>query len=368
MEGTYQAEANRFFRETDEEIDPDAAMFIKFFEDEAFWLCFGNELKNLQFRVGVEDHTARPLMDRYLHGLICADRHLGMDGKVIQAMVNVLSHTPEVGQELLCLPSQNLAKCLEGDAGPHSRFSSSRLVGHIWSVFGDDAPSVLEALCGRLSDDLTPLVISAALDLPSQREWLRSHSDEALRQGLSLKILMAVQIAAQPGMSPPTAHEVFSDIVNENLRRDAYLTWPEWQLLPLLSGGIEYAKMYGIDLTEVSKDDPVGGKDASIWSAAFLVNHAASSDELYRYYCDVLLPTGDPVEIMPKVWSMGSAMGKWAIDYIEQNREVFFATKPPSQWGLDALIRHGVSKRTVMSHPDFTNQAKGKILSDDLGL
>lgn len=367
MQESYLSLAKQFFCETDQDIDPDAAVFLRFFEDSAFWLWFGNELQFLDQRKSV-DPWAQPIINRYLHGLICADRHLGEGGVVIKAMTAVLSHTPELFACVISLPPHSLVKCLEEDAGPHSQFASARFLQHLWLTFGTDYCNVLETLCGPLSEEMTPLVISASLSGIGLQETLQVHADGVLRQALALRLLTAVQSAALPGAGAYPADEVFSETVHQNLARKGYLTWPEWQLLPLLKGGIEHAKAHGIDLVEVSKAYPVGGKDASIWSAAFLVGHAASADALHRYFCDVLLPSADPVEIMPKVWSMGSAMGKWAIGYIEQHRDVFLATPAPGQWALSSLINHGVSKQTVMSHPGFSNQAKGQILSDDLGI
>ena len=367
MQRSFLSEANQFFRDTDEEIDPDAALFIKFYSDPAFWLWFGEEIKSQTDLIG-HDLTARPLLDRYLHGIVCADKHLGANGSVIQAMGEVLSHTPEILSGWLNAPDLSLKKSLDEEAGPHSTYASARFITHAWSTLGDRAPGILNALTGHLRDDLQPLMISASLGQPASSEAIRGGSEGDLRAGLVLRLLTAVQSASLPGAGSASADVVFSSNVHENLRSEGYLSWPEWQLLPLLVGGIDHAERYGIDLIEVSKLDPISGKDSSIWTAAFMVSHAASSDTLHDYFCNVLLPTGDPAEIMKKIWSMGTAMGKWAPGYIEQHREVFLATPAPSASSLESLIRHGVPKQTVMSHPGFSRKAKGRILSDDLGM
>lgn len=368
MQDSYLSEAKRFFRETDQEIDPDSAVFIKFFKDPSFWIWFGGEIRLLIHQCGDQDLTARPTLDRYLHGLICADRYLGGNGAVIQSMKEVLTHTPEILSGWVCLPELSLKKSLDEDIGPHSKFASSRLLTYLWATFGENAADMLEAFTGHLGDDLKPLVISAALGSPSCPKIITDSSEADLRKGLVVRLLTAVQSSSLPGGDSITAQQAFSGAVHANIGRDGYLAWPEWQLLPLLTGGIEYAREHCIDLVQVSKYEPVGGRDISIWTAAFMVGHAASSEALHRYFCDVLLPTGDPAEIMKNVWSMGTAMGKWAPRYIEKHREVFFATPSPSQSSLESLIGHGVPKRTVMSHPGFSRQAKGRILSDDLGM
>lgn len=368
MKISYVDEANRFFLETEAEMDPDAALFIKFFRDPTFWLWFGDELRSLASRSIMEDASARPELDRYLHGLICADKFSDGDGTVIRAMTEVLSHTPEVFSRCLCLPRMSMRGSLDDDRGPHSRFGSSRFMSYLWEALGSGADSVLSALTGPLEAGLTPLVISATLNLPTTTDAVLGASEDELRTGLAIRILTAVNELSLPGSEPRTVVDVLGGNIHENINREGYLSWPEWQLLPLLTGGIEYARTFDIDLIAVSRSEPIGGGENSIWSAAFLVGHAASSNELHEYFCETLLPTGDPAEVMKGIWSMGTAMGKWAPGYIEANREVFFATEPPSSHSLESLIRHGVEKRTVMSHPGFSREAKGRILSSDLGI
>lgn len=368
MQGSYESEVIRFFRETEDEIDPDAAIFIRFFRDPAFWLWFGDEIKRLCSQAELQDSSARPKLDRYLHGLICADTHEGQNGSVIHAMTEVLHHSPEVFSGLLCLPALELEKSLEVDAGPHSRFASSRFINHLWAILGSGASSILESITGPIGDELRPMVVSASIGLPSFPEDAQKLSVIELRSGLLLKLLTNVQSTSLPGSQPITAYQVFDDAALNGLSREGYLDWPEWQLLPLIPGGIEFARDHGIDLIEVSRVHPIGGKEVSIWSAAFMVGHAASSDALHDFFCNELLPSGDPTEIMKNIWSMGTAMSKWAPGYIAKHREVFLATPAPSEAKLEQLIRYGVDKRTVLSHPDFSQQAKGRVLSDDLGM
>lgn len=368
MSNSYAMQAARFFRDSADEMDPDAAIFIKFHHDPAFWLWFGSEIQSLLERDRAEDLQARPTIDRYLHGLIRADQFGGSTGSIIKAMAGVLSHNPEIFASTLIPPPLELEKSLASGAGPHSRFASSRFLAYLWTVLGRSAKETLEALAGALEEKLTPMLISARICCESAFQVTQMASVSDLRQAVSIRLLTAVQSASLPGAKPSNATEVFNDIVISNIKKDGFERWPEWQLLPLLSGGIEHATALGIDLLDVSSRQPHGGAKAAIWSAAFMVSHSASSARLHQYFCDELIPSGDPAAIMKGIWSMGGAMGKWAPGFISLHPDVFHSTPAPSQYALESLIGFGVDKLTVMRHPDMSDKTKGQILSDDLGM
>lgn len=369
MNNRYISEANRFFIDSSEEMDPDAAIFIKFHQDPAFWLWFGAQLTELTvLRDEGEDLVALAIINRYLHGLICADLHLG-EGVVISAMANVLSHTPDILSAALTAPPLSLKKALEDDIGPHSGYASSRLLTYLWKALGDQAPSVLQSLVGIDVAHIQPMVLSAALGDPYGRSLARDSDDAQRRTALSIRMLTAIQTSSLPGGPRAFASEVLTEEVVSSLSCSEFVSWPEWQLLPLLEGGIERAVELGVDIFKASETIPVGGKEAAIWSVIFSTAHPASSDRLTRFICDELIPHGNPEEIMKGIWSLGTYMGEqWLPGYIEANREAFWAATPPSEHNLSGLLRWGISKKIVLSHPDFSAKEKGKILSDDLGM
>lgn len=349
-------------------MDPDAALFIKFFQDPPFWLWFGEHIQSLSHQSG--DLEARPKLDRFLHGLIRADQHQGATGEVLTAMHDVLMHTPEVFTSILRQPPLNIEQCFE-EVGPHSLLTSSRFLHYAFKALSEERLGSFQALlgaCQPFNTDIGAMTLSAALCRPDERSVASGLGEQTKRRSIFISVVTALHTASLPGEPGITAGEIFTPSALSVLSETGFLTWPEWQLLPLLDGGVELAEALNIDLIEVSKGIPVDGVDCSITKVAFLTGHVASCKRLHDYCCNVLLPSCDPSEVIKNIWSLNTAMAAWAPGYIAKHRDVFFTAAPPSASALSALIRYGVDKRTVMSHPAFGMNEKGRIISDDLGI
>lgn len=370
---SYLDEAAHFFADTDLEIDPDATLFYCFRQDPAFWLWMGNELQLLL----AQSHAARsfddrPRIDRFLHGIIACDQLLGRQGTVITAMVQVLGHSTEQLEGLLKAPVLDLRKNLQ-DVGPHSGFTSVRLVHYARDVLQPADYGLFLRAFSLEGAEHAALRLTAELSANGADKNADGYTVEIKRQALYLTILNAVNQASQVGEAPVLAADLLSDPFIQALGGSEVLDWPEWQLLPLLTGGHERGVSLGIDFESVVLKSPLDQPESHISHLMLNGYHVARSDALQAFLEASVLPSEDPKGLVADIlkkgyYGLAPSTYDWARHYLEAHREEFLNTPVKDSKVLEGFLRLGIDKMLVLNHPQFDNKAKGNYLGDQLGL
>lgn len=369
---SYLDQASEFFATTDIEIDPDAALFYCFHQDSAFWLWMVDHLQSLvkQAAIGGVGNDAGPRIDRFLHGIITCDQLLGRQGAVIRAMVEILSHSPSSGVNVLSTPEFDLLKNLR-DTGPYSGFTSTRFVHYAQSVLSPlDFAGFVRAFA--MAHEHADIVLSASIANANDLAGISEASPETKSRAVYLAILNAVNQASLITETKVTAASVFSPEVFRALSAGDGLDGSEWQLLPLLSGGEGHAVSMGIDLQQAALGAPLGRQENKVWHLMLNTYHAAHSEALQSFLERTVLPHVDPAEVIGAIASKGPfgiapAIEPWIKRYIEAHKVEFHAADVPTKM-LKAFLKLGIDKLLIIKHPQFDNQLKGELLGDQLGL